>query len=206
MKRYFLTGIGTDVGKTITAAVLTQALGSDYWKPVQAGSLDFTDTMRVKSLKSRTEGIFHPEAYLLKHALSPHAAADLEGMEIALENICLPECNNHLIIEGAGGLMVPLNHQSLIIDLIPQFSAEVILVSRNYLGSINHTLLSAFALKQYAIPVKGIIFNGNPNLPTEKVIMKHTGLKMLARIPEMEEINPKQIEKAAQNIDLRNFV
>jgi dethiobiotin synthetase len=195
--RYFITGIGTDVGKTLVAAVLTESLQADYWKPIQAGSLEFTDTMQVQSWMSNSKSQFHPERFRLTHAMSPHATAELDGVDILLSDFKVPETNNNLIIEGAGGLMVPINYNDLIIDLIPQISDAVILVSQNYLGSINHTLLSIEALQQRNIPIKGIIFNGKPNLFTENLILKRTGITLLGSIPELKEIDKKVISKLA---------
>ncbi|EJF09252.1 dethiobiotin synthase [Pontibacter sp. BAB1700] len=174
MKRYFVTGIGTDVGKTVAAAILTEALQADYWKPVQAGGLDFTDTDTVKSLISNEKSVFHPEAYRLKMAASPHKAAAAEGIEIDVHGLELPETQNNLIVEGAGGLMVPLNKRYLVLDLVQQLGLEVILVSRNYLGSINHTLLTAEVLRYRKVPVAGIIFNGEENQTSEDFIIKYT--------------------------------
>ncbi|MCC9134965.1 dethiobiotin synthase [Pontibacter silvestris] len=182
MKRYFVTGIGTDVGKTVAAAILTEALNADYWKPVQAGGLDFTDTDTVQSLVSNPVSVFHPEAYRLKMAASPHKAAAAEGIEIDIKAMQLPQTQNNLIVEGAGGLMVPLNKRSLVIDLVQQLGLEVVLVSRNYLGSINHTLLTAEVLRYRKIPVAGIIFNGEENATSEDFIIKYTGLRRLPSI------------------------
>ncbi|WP_242927286.1 dethiobiotin synthase [Pontibacter vulgaris] len=182
MKQYFVTGIGTDVGKTVAAAILTQALQADYWKPVQAGGLDFTDTDMVKSLVSNENSVFHPEAYRLKMASSPHKAAAAEGIEIDVHGLKLPETSNNLIVEGAGGLMVPLNKRYLVLDLVQQLGLEVILVSRNYLGSINHTLLTAEVLRYRKVPVAGIIFNGEENPTSEDFIIKYTGLRRLPSI------------------------
>jgi dethiobiotin synthetase len=195
--RYFITGIGTDVGKTLVAAVLTESLQADYWKPIQAGSLEFTDTLQVRSWVSNSKSQFHPERFRLTHAMSPHAAAELDGVDILLNDFKVPETNNNLIIEGAGGLMVPINYNDLIIDLIPQISDAAILVSQNYLGSINHTLLSIEALQQRKIPIKGIIFNGKPNLFTENLILKRTGITRLGSIPELKETDKKVISKLA---------
>jgi dethiobiotin synthetase len=182
MKRYFVTGIGTDVGKTVAAAILTEALQADYWKPVQAGGLDFTDTDTVRSLISNEKSVFHPESYRLKMAASPHKAAAAEGIEIDVHGLKLPETKNNLIVEGAGGLMVPLNKRYLVLDLVQQLGLEVILVSRNYLGSINHTLLTAEVLRYRKVPVAGIIFNGEENQTSEDFIIKYTGLRRLPSI------------------------
>lgn len=182
MKRYFVTGIGTDVGKTVAAAILTEALQADYWKPVQAGGLDFTDTDTVMSLVSNPASVFHPEAYRLKMAASPHRAAAAEGIEIDVHGLKLPETSNNLVVEGAGGLMVPLNKRYLVLDLVQQLGLEVVLVSRNYLGSINHTLLTAEVLRYRKIKVAGIIFNGEENQSSEDFIIKYTGLRRLPSI------------------------
>lgn len=182
MKSFFVTGIGTDVGKTVAAAILTEALQADYWKPVQAGALDFTDTDTVKSLVSNPASVFHPEAYRLKMAASPHRAAAAEGIEIDVHNMKLPQTVNNIVVEGAGGLMVPLNKRFLMLDLVQQLGLDVVLVSRNYLGSINHTLLTAEVLRYRKVPVAGIIFNGEENTASEDFILKYTGLRRLPSI------------------------
>ncbi|WP_018342399.1 dethiobiotin synthase [Cytophaga aurantiaca] len=186
MKKYFITAISTDSGKTLVSAILANALQADYWKPVQAGVE--TDSLWMRRMLHSGHSMIHPEAYALKLAASPHAAAKAEGIEIDLSQIQLPETNgNDLIIEGAGGVLVPLNDADVVADLIPQFDAEVILVSNNYLGSINHTLLTAQELKRRNIKVKGIIFNGPANEETERIILKHTGYTMLLHVyPEKE--------------------
>ncbi len=184
MKNYFVTGIGTDVGKTVASAILCEAMQADYWKPVQAGDLKKSDRIKVNKLISNRNSKCWEEAYALPYAMSPHASAEKAGIEIDINLIQLPPTNNNLIIEGAGGLMVPVKRNTLYIDLIKNFNAEVILISRNYLGSINHTLLSAEALMVRNIPVKGIIFNGNENEATESVILEMTGFKLLGRIDE----------------------
>jgi dethiobiotin synthetase len=204
MRKIFVTGIGTDVGKTVVSAILVEKLKADYWKPVQAGSLNETDTMRVKELITNTKSIFHPEAYCLSGFMSPHAAANIDGIKINLSKIKLPFTKNHLIIEGAGGLMVPLNNKSLVIDLIQQLKAEVILVSKNYLGSINHTLLSIELLKNKGIKIAGIVFNGLPNEESESFILKYSGLKCLAKIKQAPKINPDFISKNATTFLIPN--
>lgn len=195
-KPLFVTGIGTDVGKTIVSAILVEKLKADYWKPVQAGDLENSDTMKVKSLVSNTKSVFHPEAYRLTQPFSPHKAAALDGIEIDPANIQLPQTTNRLIIEGAGGLMVPLNDKFLIIDLIKQLDAEVVLVSKNYLGSINHTLLSIYLLNKYNISIKGIVFNGSEDEFTESFIQSYTGLPLIGMIRIIKNLN----EAAIRNI------
>lgn len=179
----FITGIGTGVGKTIISAILVEHLKADYWKPIQSGDLENSDTMMVKSLVSNTTSVFHPETYCLTQPYSPHKSAALDGIVIDSEKIILPETNNQLIIEGAGGLMVPLNDSFLMIDLIKQLDAEVILVSKNYLGSINHTLLSIEALRHRAIPLKSIIFNGPQDIDSESIIKKQSSIS--CHVPDM---------------------
>jgi len=169
----FVTGIGTDVGKTIISAILVEKLKADYWKPIQSGDLNNSDTMKVQRLISNTITRFHPEAYRLTQPYSPHKSADLDGVAINIDKIKLPETDNQLLIEGAGGLMVPLNDEHFVVDLIQKFNAEVILVVKHYLGSINHTLLSLELLKQKKIKVRALIFNGERDEYSEQLILRH---------------------------------
>jgi dethiobiotin synthetase len=196
----FVTGIGTGIGKTIVSAILVEKLKADYWKPIQSGDLDDSDTAKVKNLITNTTSVFHYEAYRLTQPFSPHKSAAIDGIIIDPQTFTLPTTDNTLIIEGAGGLMVPLNINFLMIDLIRQLNAEVILVSQNYLGSINHTMLSIYALKQEHIPIKGIIFNGPEDVYSEKFILKYSGLKLLGHIPEFDVIDKNSI------INAGNFV
>tara|TARA_B100000780_G_scaffold245076_1_gene188961 strand:- start:3699 stop:4316 length:618 start_codon:yes stop_codon:yes gene_type:complete len=200
MKKYFITGIGTDVGKTIAASIITEALEADYWKPIQAGDLEASDTLKVKALVENESTVFHREAYRLNHPMSPHAAAERDGVEINLQGIKLPKTQNHLVVEGAGGLLVPLNRTETILDLISQLNCEVILVSRHYLGSINHTLMSVELLKNRHISIKGILFNGAENKDTESIIHEITGLTILGRIDELERLNKGVIKSIAQEL------
>jgi dethiobiotin synthetase len=201
LKTYFVTGIGTDVGKTICAAILVEALKADYWKPIQAGGLDFTDTMRVKSLITNSTSAFFDERYQFKQPMSPHAAAKSDGIKIKLSDFELPRTENHLVIEGAGGLMVPMNEEGdLMVDLINHLNAEVILISQNYLGSINHTLLSIEALKARNQNIAGILFNGPSNAESEAIILKISGLKCLGKIPFAEHIKQKFVLEEAAKI------
>jgi dethiobiotin synthetase len=201
-KPLFVTGIGTGIGKTLISAVLVEKLRADYWKPVQAGDLGNSDTIKVRQLVSNSTSVFHPETYCLTQPYSPHKSAALDGIVIDEQTIVLPQTNNRLIIEGAGGLMVPLNDHFLMIDLIKQFNAEVILVSQNYLGSINHTLLSIEALKQRDIPIKGIIFNGEANLSTEDYILSYTQIPLLGSVQVLDEINQRSVIEAGKLINL----
>jgi len=202
MKRIFITGNGTDVGKTVISAIITEHLKSDYWKPVQSGELDNTDTMKVKRLVSNSKTVFHEEKFKLVQPLSPHASAEIDGVKIQLEDFKLPVTNNHLVIEGAGGLMVPLNDKILIADIITYFKASVVIVSRNYLGSINHTLLTVQELQRRGIPILGIVFNGEHSPQSENFILQYTQLPLLFRV-NMEEIIDKQtIIKYSKQINL----
>jgi dethiobiotin synthetase len=201
MKKIFVTGIGTDIGKTVVSAVLVEALKADYWKPVQTGSFFSRDTVEVKRIISNTKSQFHPESYLLKQPMSPHAAAELEGVEIQMDQIKLPDTTNHLVIEGAGGLMVPLNRNYFMIDLIQKFDAEVILVVKNYLGSINHTLLSIDVLKSRGLKIMGIIINEEPHALSENIILQYSGLKLLGRIEKEGMIKKEVIEKYAKGFE-----
>ena len=193
MRKIFVTGIGTDVGKTVVSAILTEALEADYWKPVQAGDLDNSDSIKVENLISNTTTKIHAEGIKLNSPMSPHAAAAIDGVAIKLADFKLPETNNNLVVEGAGGLMVPLNDKDLIIDLIQHLDIEVVLVSQNYLGSINHTILSIDTLKNRGVKVAGIIFNGVINEETEKYILNYSNLKCLGRIEQHQEINKEVV-------------
>ncbi len=180
---YFVTGIGTEVGKTMVSAIVTEALNADYWKPVQAGDLDNSDTIKVKRLVSNSNSVFHSNSYALNTPMSPHAAAQIDGIEIRLDKIQRPKTERDLVIEGAGGLLVPLNDKRTIVDLISK-DDKVILVSRHYLGSINHTLLSIEALKNRGIKNIGVIFSGEETATTESIIKKISQVKIIGRIEE----------------------
>lgn len=199
---YFITGIGTGIGKTIISAVLTEKLRADYWKPIQSGDLDISDSLLVKNLVSNPKSIIHTEAYRLGQPLSPHLSARLDGVEIDIAEINLPKTSNTLIIEGAGGLMVPLNDRELIADLITALKAKIIVVSQNYLGSINHTLLTLEVLKYKNLTVEGLIFNGAANPESEAYISAYSQVKILGRIPNLSVVDKTNIRKAGAHIDL----
>ena len=202
MRRLFVTGISTDVGKTVISAILTQKLQADYWKPIQAGELDNSDSMKVSEWVENSTSVIHEEAYRLTSSLSPHAAAIRDNININLNNICIPKTSGHLVIEGAGGLMVPLNKRSLIIDLISHLQTETILVSQHYLGSINHTILSIEALRSRNINIAGIIFNGHENKETEAIIESVCAVPILGRIPRIDDINKLSIIENLSNINI----
>ncbi|MCX2680513.1 dethiobiotin synthase [Galbibacter sp. EGI 63066] len=193
---FFVTGISTEVGKTIASAIIVEAMEADYWKPIQSGDLDNSDTHKVKALVSNAKTKFHPNSYALKVPIGPHAAAVIDGVEIDIKKIVLPETANGLVIEGAGGLLVPLNQKNTIMDIIdPKY--KIIVVSRHYLGSINHTLLTVNLLKQEGFNV-AIIFSGKEHPTTEQIIHKMTGVPVIGRIDEEKEFDKEVIRKYAK--------
>jgi dethiobiotin synthetase len=202
MRRLFVTGIGTNVGKTVISAILTQKLQADYWKPIQAGDLNNTDSMKVSQWVDNTISTIHPEAYRLTQPMSPHAAAERDGININLNDIISAETTRNLIIEGAGGLMVPLNKNDLVVDMVSRFQAEAVLVSRHYLGSINHTILSIEALRSRNIPITGIIFNGDDNRGTESIIESVCAVPILGRIPNIDKLSQHSIKDAIRYINI----
>ncbi len=197
MEKLFITGIGTDVGKTFVSAILTEALQADYWKPVQAGLTPTTDAATVRGLVQNPVSRFWPERHRLLLPASPHAAAAAEGLTLGLNDFELPATDNHLLVEGAGGLLVPLAPCLLIADLVQHLGLAVVVVSRNYLGSINHTLLTLEALRQRQIPVRGLIFNGEPTPATENFIAAHTGVPIMPRVLLEPEVTPAVVSRYA---------
>ena len=200
--KYIIAGIGTEIGKTFISSILVESFQADYWKPIQSGALDFTDTDTVKSLISNEKTIFYPETYRLNQPMSPHAAAAIDGVQIELSKFEMPKTNNHLIVELAGGIMVPLNDQETNLDLIKKLNIPVILISKNYLGSINHTLLSVEILKMNNIDIKGVIFNGEENKSSEEFILNYTKIKFLGRVNVEAFISKDIVKKYA--VDFRN--
>lgn len=195
MKQIFVTGISTGVGKTIAAAIMAEALEADYWKPVQAGDLNHTDSDRVKSLISNPKTVIHDSSYELTSPMSPHAAAEIDGIVIDRDEIREPKTDNALIIEGCGGLLVPFNESDTVLDIImPTY--QVIVVSRHYLGSINHSLLTIYWLQQKGYDVS-VLFSGNPNPHTENIILHKTGVSLIGRIEEEEQFDKAVVRKYA---------
>ncbi len=199
MDSYFVTGIGTDVGKTVVSAILTQALEADYWKPVQAGSLDYSDTDRVRDLVANTKTNFFMSAFSLQTPMSPHAAAEIDKVHIEASEIKRPKTKNNLIIEGAGGLLVPINQTQTIADLIHK-DDKVIVVSRHYLGSINHSLLTLQELKAQGFNIHGIIFSGDDHPTTEQIIEAQSGVRVLGRIEEEPYFDANVVDYYAQQL------
>lgn len=197
MRNIFVTAIGTDSGKTVVSAILAKAFEADYWKPVQSGEPKDSDT--VKDLTAGTVKI-HPEQYVFKTPASPHYAAAVENRAIELDEFKIPKTNRPLVIEGAGGLMVPLNEHHLMIDLIKKLDCSVVLVSNIYLGSINHTLLSVEALKKRGISIDYLVFNGAETPSTENIIKTFTKAPVLFRLDQEKKMNPEIINKYAADI------
>ena len=196
-KQFIIAGIGTEIGKTVCSAIVTKALQADYWKPVQAGNVTDGDAYWVQQWVPGTH-VF-PSTYALSQPLSPHTAAELDGVSIEIGAFSLPETSNNLIVELAGGIMVPLNNEQTNLDLIEHLGLPVILVSKNYLGSINHTLLTYEILKSRNTTIAGIIFNGPTNPSGEAFILNHTGLQVLLRVKEESDINSHIINQYAES-------
>lgn len=195
MRRIFVTGISTDVGKTVASAIIAEALEADYWKPVQAGNLDTSDSQKVAELISNEKTVIHQSSYELRTAMSPHAAAEIDGVAIDHLEIKEPETENHLVIEGAGGLLVPLNDDETVLDIImPNY--KVIVVSRHYLGSINHSLLTINWLLERGYEV-AVLFSGNEHPSTESIISKKTGVPVIGRIDEEATFDRATVKKYA---------
>ena len=196
MKDIFVTGIDTDIGKTVASAILTEALSYDYWKPIQCGNIESSDRKTVASLLINQTSQIHPESYIFEKAVSPHIAA--RPGKIQIKNIQRPVTQNRLVIEGAGGVLVPLNDEHYVIDLAQKFSCDVILVSKNYIGSINHTLLTLETLKNRGISVIGLIFNGDENKEIEDTILKKCSVPKLLHIHQEKTMNQGIVHKYAE--------
>mgnify|MGYP001281522741 FL=1 len=198
MKHVFITGIGTEVGKTVASAIVTEALQADYFKPIQAGDLENSDTHKVERLVSNSVTKFHPNAFALKTPMSPHAAAEIDQVQIKDEEVKRPTTtNDYLVIEGAGGLLVPINSTQTIADLIQQ-EDKIIVVSRHYLGSINHTLLTIEALKSRGLTCAGIIFSGEEHPTTESIIEEMAQVPILGRIDQEPYFDENVVREYAE--------
>ncbi len=209
MRGYVVAGISTEVGKTVVSAILVEKLRADYWKPVQAGNLDSSDTLRVNQL-TRHAGVLNPEAWRLNTAMSPHAAAEIDGVRINRASLELPQNNTlpgtSLIVELAGGLMVPLDsrpgHGLSNIDLLEEWGLPVVLVANYYLGSINHTLLSVDAMRSRDISLAGLVFNGDAVKGSRSAILNLTGLPVLLDLPWTDKVSPDFISAQAARLEL----
>ncbi|WP_409149674.1 dethiobiotin synthase [Sphingobacterium sp. BS-2] len=199
-KKYFVTGIGTSVGKTIVSAVLVKLWNAEYWKPIQSGDLESSDSLMLRALVGN-ELIVHPERYKLNTPASPHYSAEVDGVEISIQDFQLPETSGNLIVEGAGGMFVPINDQEFIIDLAEHLDLPVILVCSDYLGSINHSLLSFHSLNERGIAVEYIVLNGEFKESSKRILIKNkpAGSKIM-EIPQLETVDAAGLEKAIKKI------
>ncbi|WP_062053889.1 dethiobiotin synthase [Aquimarina longa] len=195
-KKIFVTGISTEVGKTIASAIIVEALQADYFKPIQAGDLAYSDTHKVKELVSNSKTKFHNNSYALKTPMSPHAAAAIDHITIDIDKIITPQTDNHLVIEGAGGLLVPLNDEDTILDIIDS-DCHIIVVSKHYLGSINHTLMTLWILQEQGYNVS-VIFSGDEHKTTEDIIKGMTGVNIIGRIEEEPYFDTAVIKEYAE--------
>ncbi|MCC5922342.1 MAG: dethiobiotin synthase [Crocinitomicaceae bacterium] len=206
MKGFAIAGIGTDVGKTIISAIVSEAIGATYFKPIQAGDLERSDRHKViEWCSDKVDAL--PNTFALKAAMAPHEASNLENIVICLEDIQFPKnIVKPLVLEGAGGILVPLNEKGeTILDLYAASALPIILVSRNYLGSINHTLLTVAAIQQRNIPIAGIIYTDEPSAHTEKIIEKFTKIKKLGNVLLPEHIDADFIRSEARRFSQLNF-
>lgn len=201
MKKIFVTGIDTNIGKTVVSAILTEALEADYWKPIQAGNLDSTDTDFVRKLVPNPISVFHHEAYRLSQPLSPHAAAAADGVKIEMTRLkdSMPDTKGRdLIVEGVGGAMSPVTDTLVVMDLIRLLGAQAVIVSKHYLGSINHTLLTIDAMRRKDLPILGAFFNGKPVQTSVDFILRYSGIKSLGFIDEEKNLDREVIKKYAE--------
>ncbi len=202
--RLFITGTDTGVGKTMVSAIILAGLGGTYWKPVQSGTEDGTDTEWVRRATGLGADHFLPETYRLRHPLSPHAAAAMEGVRIELEAFRIPETKGNLIAEGAGGIMVPLNERHFMLDLMKKLGFPVLIVARRTLGTINHTLLSLEQIRRHGLEVFGVVMNGAGDpipspLSNRGAIAFYGKVKVLAEIDPLPEITPRALREAFEH-------
>lgn len=194
--QFVVAGTDTDVGKTVISAMLALGLSASYWKPIQSGLAGLTDSEVVRSLSGLPAESFLPEAYRLGAPISPHAAAALDGTTIHLHQLHLPPVQGRLIIEGAGGLMVPINDRTLLIDVMRAWGLPVLLVARSRIGTINHTLLALAALRHYGLPVVGVVMNGGEDAVSRDAIEWYGRVKVLAEIPLLPALNAPALQAA----------
>ncbi len=205
--RVVVTGTDTGIGKTVFAAALAGALNGFYWKPIQAGLDEATDSETVLRLSGLSPDRLLPEAYRLKTPASPHLAARIDGVVIDPDALALPDMDRPLVVEGAGGLMVPLTEGLMYIDVMARWRAPVVLCARTTLGTINHSLLSIGALRTRNIPLRGIVFIGNENPESEKIICKMGGVKRLGRLPYLAPLTRETLRVGfAQHFDIGDFL
>lgn len=202
MRGFFVTGTDTDVGKTVVSAWLLAHLDACYWKPVQAGTEPETDTQTVRRLAELPEDRIVPEAYVLKEPMAPHEAARREGISIDMAKLVGPQDDRLLIVEGAGGLLVPLNEKDYVIDLIEDLNLPVVLVARSTLGTINHTLLSLEALRRRGLVVAGVVINGPESPHNRAAIERYGKTQVIVEIPQLDTVTRSALRQIAPEFDL----
>jgi dethiobiotin synthetase len=191
-----VVGTDTGIGKTVFSAALAGALGAVYWKPVQSGLVEETDTQTVLRLSGLSPDNVIAERYRLKTPVSPHLAAEIDGITIDVESLVLPETERPLVVEAAGGLLVPLTRHITYIDLMARWGAPVVLCARTSLGTINHSLLSIEALRSRGIPLLGVAFIGDENAPSEQIIAAMGRTRRLGRLPYLAALTPEALRDA----------
>ena len=205
IKKFFITGTDTNVGKTLFCSILMDKFLYDYWKPIQTGNKNDNDTIYIKKICKIPSNRFYKPAFSFRKSLSPHQAAKYENVSINLNNIKKPITNNPLIIEGIGGILVPLNNKNFIIDLIKKLKFPVIIVSRSTLGTINHTLMTIKILRQNKIKIYGVVLNGVMNKKNAQSIEHFGKVKVLAQIPFFKKISLKKIKNFTNQNPLKIF-
>lgn len=205
--RIIVTGTDTGIGKTVFAAGLTTLLAGIYWKPVQSGIEEKTDTESATHLARLSPEQRLPERWRLKEALSPHRAAELDGIEIDAEALVLPTVRQPLVVEGAGGLMVPVNRRTFFVDVFARWGAPVVLCARTGLGTINHTLLSLEVLRSRSVPLLGVAFIGDEMIDTQRTIAEMGKVLVLGRLPHLDPLTPETLAKAMRaNFNAADFL
>jgi len=197
-RKISILGIHTDIGKTVTSAAMTEALQADYWKPVQAGDLDNSDSIKIKKWISNSRSVIHEEAVRLQMAASPHTAAKDENRLYDFREFQVPKTENTLLIETAGGIFSPIDDEHTMLDMVEYFQWETALVCKNYLGSINHTLLSLEAIRRRNIDILALIVNGERNESAESFIRSYAKTERVIHIPELQEIGQQSISETAK--------
>ena len=214
--KFIITGTDTDIGKTVFSAALMLGLedaghSPHYWKPIQSGIEDRVDTRCVQKYTNLPDERFLPERYIFSEPLSPHRAAEIDGVEIdidALQDVTqIPSCDGSMVIEGAGGLMVPLSRKNLQVNLYQKWNIPLVLCARTGLGTINHTLLSLEAIWSRNIPLKGIVFIGEENLDNIRTITEFSDTKILGHLPEMDSLDDTMLRLTfSNNFNIQDFV
>ncbi len=202
-KRVFITGTDTNIGKTVVSAILMAGTGGDYWKPVQSGTVDGTDSQFIQSLLGCSAERIHKERFVLSQPLSPHAAALIDDEHINLSDFVLPEAGDrNLIVEGAGGVLVPLNEQHLVVDLIERLDLPAIVVARSGLGTINHTLMTLRTLRSQGVQVIGVIMNGTKNQSNRQAIEHYGQIPVIGEVEPLAVLSPDVLKSAFKQFSL----